>query len=309
MIKKNILLFFLAFIFIISCNNDTNKNYISGKYYENVYKADSLFIIKDYGEAFKILDSLFDTFSPVHLPIYEECLTYTKLAWITNHKSESFKSLKKLISNYGYDKNYIINDGILKKIYNQNKEIIDKEYEILRNNYLSNIDLNLRKKIIQMREADQLYRGKGQYGVAQEKIDSVNEVKMIEIFSKYGYPNRKIVGDYKLSMERADLGTILLHTSDSIRINFFAPKILSFIKEGKCSPLTYGAMIDQYLLYNGEAQKYGTYTKPNGGYSEIANIEKIDSLRESIGLPKLGYEDWRTQKLYPELSNYTKEYN
>lgn len=304
---KKIILLIVLIIFTNSCENNQNQNYILGGYYENVYKADSLFIVENYSDSFKILDGLFSVFTPVHLPIYDEYETYTKVAWIVGEKSKGIELLVKLISDFGYEKEYIINDDILKEIYNANKKHIDKEYSDLRKEYLNKINFDLREEIIQMREADQSNRGNGKYGIEQEKIDSINEIKMINIFNKYGYPNRKLVGDYNLSMERVDLSLILLHTNDSIRISYFAPLILEYVKEGICSPLVYGRVIDQYFLYNGENQKYGTYKTPSKTNLTLnGNKKEIDSIRKTIGLPNLGYEKWRTETLYPELFNYTE---
>jgi len=87
---------------------------------------------------------------------------------------------------------------------------------------------------------------------------------------------------------RVDVGLLLLHTKDSIRMNYFVPKVKEFVKKGLAPPRTLGTMIDQYYLYNGKPQIYGTYGARGGGYANmIDNLKKVDSNRISIGLPPL----------------------
>ena len=71
-------------------------------------------------------------------------------------------------------------------------------------------------------------------------------------------------------------------------MNYFVPKVKEFVKNGTASPYTLGTMIDQYYLYNGEPQIYGTYGAQGGGYANmIDDLKKVESNRISIGLPTL----------------------
>lgn len=140
-----------------------------------------------------------------------------------------------------------------------------------------------------MRGADQMYRGgKGEADWAkQDSIDKLHEKRLIEIFESIGYPTDNIVGPFTMYYP-VDLVLFLLHTEDSIRMNYFVPKVKEFVINGTAPPRALGTMIDQYYLYNGEPQIYGTYQAQNGGYAEmIDDLKKVDSNRISIGVPPL----------------------
>jgi hypothetical protein len=141
-----------------------------------------------------------------------------------------------------------------------------------------------------MNFADQMYRGQGSNAdwAKQDSIDKLHEKRLIELFESVGYPNAKMVGPYSLDQRRAEVNIFLLHTDDSIRMNYFVPKVREFVKTGAATPNVLGTMIDQYYLYNGEPQIYGTYTTQSGGYATmIKDLKKVDSNRISIGLAPL----------------------
>ncbi len=156
----------------------------------------------------------------------------------------------------------------------------------------------MREEILEMKRKDQLYRGRNYIGeniIKQDSIDDINTSKLITIFEKYGYPNHAIIGtSSNPDKNNPSIRVMLLHTEDSIRVSYFLPKILLSVKEGKCNPFTYGVVYDQHLLYDKEEQKYWTYKTKRS----ITNTKKINELRESIGLPRHGYETWRFNKLY-----------
>ena len=87
---------------------------------------------------------------------------------------------------------------------------------------------------------------------------------------------------------KVDIGLLLVHTDDSIRMNYFVPKLKGFVENGYSHPRILGNIIDQYYLYNNEPQIYGTYKTRDGVYSDmIPDLKKVDSNRLSIGLPPL----------------------
>lgn len=154
---------------------------------------------------------------------------------------------------------------------------------------MDNADLELRDELIAMRSADQLQRGQGPDAdwTKQDNIDKIHEKILIEIFEGIGYPTDKIVGPQTMDSP-VDIELLLLHTKDSIRMNYFVPKVKEFVINGTAPPQALGSMIDQYYLYNNEPQIYGTYKAQGGGYANmIENLKKVDSNRNSIGLPPL----------------------
>lgn len=302
MIDSKLKLFLLCAIFFCCKQNKISVNnsftYLSSGYYENVYLADSLFIEGEFKKSYEILKGTFKKQPPINMDIYYEYETYLSSA-VELGKSEFLcDELKSLISNYGYNEYRISNNPNIDKLLDSCPEVkrnIKKLYE----EFKSKIKLSLRNELLGMAKNDQKFRQKGKYQdniIEQERIDEINTKRIIEIFEKFGYPNQKLVGDYFVDEKHLIFKGMLLHTNDSIRREYFIPKLLEFIKKGECNPLVYATIVDQLNLYNGNQQLFGTYSNNN-----IYNFKKIDSTRKSIGLPKYGYENWRVKKLYGHI--------
>jgi hypothetical protein len=54
-------------------------------------------------------------------------------------------------------------------------------------------------------------------------IDNLHEKRLIEIFESIGYPTDKIVGPRTMDYP-VDVGLLLLHTKDSMRMNYLFQK-------------------------------------------------------------------------------------
>ena len=293
------LMIIFLFLCLVSCKSshtkigDKNVNYIP--YYLKVYEADSLFIEKEYKDSYKILDSLHEAHGLINIKNYNEYLTYIKNKIVLKSTINDIEFIK--IFSYGIPIEYVTNDSILSIHFNKKSNLYQKIYIEKREKFLSNINYKLRDKIVKMKYNDQLYRKNSGYQKnkhLQDSIDLTNQNELILIFEKYGFPNEKIIGDYDIDNSDVSITGILLHTKDSIRKDLFLPKILEFVKEGKADPLVYASLMDQLMLYNGQAQIYGTYENSE---TEI----KVNEKRRQIGLPVLGYEKWRAKKLYPEF--------
>jgi len=284
------LLFFILFSF--SCKQTKNYKY-SVDYYLDIYKADSLFEIKKYNESYNILKKLFKKNKPINLPPYYEYINYVKSGFLAKkfNSEELKKNVKKLIRTYGYDSISFKNDSILNLAFKNSKINNYKEY---RAEYLSSLDFNLRYKLHELIELDQKYRinyFENDRFIKRKKIDDNNELFLKYLFGRNIYPNEHILGNHTVDGTRVPRTNILLlHTSDSIRLNYFLPKIKIFIREGKCTPSIYGNMMDQLYLYNNKEQIYGTY--------DVIKIKKEDyvkfnKMRKIIGLPSIEYELWK----------------
>lgn len=295
--KFHISITVLITLFLQSCNHTNEKmiNYIDIGYYSTVYEADSLYLEKNYSKSFKLLDELFQKAEPQNMDIYYEYKTYVQSAYIVGDYDKAKKGLEKLIVDFGTTWRQMQNDSILNLIAKEAK-IDNLKFDKLENKHKKKVNYSLRNDIISMRTKDQLYRNRNYQKNAhlQDSIDEIHEQKLIGIFETVGYPNVTVVGKNGIPPNNADIKTILLHTSDSIRKKYFLPKILEFIQRGKCDPLRYGTMYDQLMLYNKKKQKYGTYA--NG--RKVQSEDSLDYYRKSIGLPRFGYEEWRSVKKY-----------
>ena len=299
MIKYFSLLFSLCII--ISCKTTfakkeevKEKNYIP--YYLSVYKADSLFIAKNYGRSYEVLDSLFQKYEPINMPNYNEVANYYKLKIILKKEIDR-TAFSNLISNYDFNEEFLKNDSIISIYYNKEKN--NQNYNDLRQTYLASLNLDLRNEIKEMCSQDQLYRDKN-YKLnilKQNKIDSINWIKTKNILEKIGYPNENRIGNFMIDKSNVSIEIILLHTNDYDRVNYFMPKILEFMKKGQAPPNAYASMYDQLQLYNGKEQYYGSYNSKN---IMTIDMKELNKRRKTIGLPSYGYEKWRLKKLYPD---------
>ena len=145
-----------------------------------------------------------------------------------------------------------------------------------------------------MKANDQLYRSReDSYNFRSEQalIDSLNHARLIEIFEIYGYPDERMIGHRSVDgIYDTSIEAMLLHTKDSIRLNYFIPKLRNFVKEGKCDPMTLGRVIDQYYLFEEEHgyQIYGTLVSSRDGkVSRIKDSLNVNNRRLIEGLPTL----------------------
>ncbi len=268
------------------------QDYLAMNYYSQVYLADSLFITKNFEDSYTILNKLFSKIEPIDLETYNEVVTMMKLKVILK-KQPKLADFEELIFKYGYPLSYLENDSILSDYY---KKINKSKRSNLEKKYLSNLDMKLRANILEMKERDQLVR-KNYNEKKADSVDLINQALLIEIFKNKGFPSKTLIGGYSVDSRDANIGAILLHTDDSVRLNYFMPKILDYIRKGEARPRLYGIMKDQYLIYNNQEQYYGTYITKKRLNIPLA---ELNNRRKSIGLPNYGYHKWRTKEIYGE---------
>nr|WP_288935704.1 hypothetical protein [uncultured Allomuricauda sp.] len=276
-----------------SLKKEKSKDY--RKYWLEIYKADSLALIGKYENSFNILDSLFKIYEPTNTPPYYEYETYLKVGHLSK-KDISKTKVKSLIDNYGFDietfdvKTY----PVLNKVFEESN-ISKKSYHKHRKKYLDKIDTILREKVLKLKHLDQEARRNTSEKTRIKLMDSIDlevEKFLIDIFSRNIFPNEHIIGNHTIDKNPAiSIDVLLLHTRDSIRLNYFIPRINSFVEEGKCLPSIYCKMIDQYQLYNDKEQIYGTYN-----FNEL-KAKEYNFIRKKAGLPSLEYLQWKYKKI------------
>lgn len=273
-------------------------NYIP--YYLKVYEADSLSIIGDYENSYRILHDLFKVYKPINITGYYECGTYLVSAYMTNHTEDISQKVREYYLKYG--EIHVPSDKELKhrrEMLNFSK-ITKKEIDSLRAMYFKNINHELRNNVISMMERDQYYRVKE---FNDFKMDSVSRVQFEEIkniFTQYGYPSKDIIGyDGLFDIEKpATIEAMLLHLSSENKAEIM-PLLMSFIKNGTCTPDVYAAVYDKNVLILQNKQYYGAFTVGNEiDVSTLLDLKNITSIRKSIGLPSLYYNQWREKFLY-----------
>lgn len=293
--------------FLNSCRKERQDCNFITDYHPLVIKAEIEYEKKNYKKAYKLLKKAFNGCTPRNTVTYYEI---DKMAKVTAHLGlieESLDMIKRQI-NQGFTIDKYKNDTLFDKILQSNKGIeLVKEADLLRNEYLKGIDTALVSKLIKMSACDQQFRKNRSYydknQKEQDKLDSINELQLKEIFESYGFPGEHLKRYVYPEMIRVD--AILLHTEDSIREKYFLPKLKKFVKTGKCDPRTYAVVYDQLLIYDGLPQKYGTYKKSDGGLSNSVPLDEVNKNRISIGLPSL--EDKETIHQL-KIANYPNTY-
>lgn len=277
-------------LILVSCINEPKNecNYITD-YYQTMYKADYEFDTKNYEKAFDLYQDAFSSCKAKNTTTFNEIGKFTESSAILKKFDITYEYAKKQIK-IGVELSRFQNNEIFADFLSSDygKKFVS-EYNGLRKDFENNADFKLRDELISMRSADQMYRGgNGDANwTKQDSIDKLHEKRLIELFESVGYPTDEMVGPHMRDYP-VDVGLFLLHTKDSIRMNYFVPKVKEFVKNGSAPPRVLGTMIDQYYLYNKEPQIYGTYGAQGGGYANmIDDLKKVDSNRISIGLPPL----------------------
>lgn len=280
----------LLFLFLVGCSTEkkTDCNYITD-YYQIIYKADLEYLTENYEKAFDLYQDAFKSCIAKNTITYNEIGNFTETAVILKKYELAYEYAKKQIQNGVELSRFQNNDNFSEFLKSEFGQKLVSEYNGLRKEFENNADFELRDELVLMKSADQMYRGNNyqENKSKQDSIDNLHEKRLIEIFESIGYPTDKIAGPRTMDYP-VDVGLLLLHTKDSIRMNYFVPKVKEFVKNGTAPPRTVGTMVDQFYLYNGEPQIYGTYGAQGGGYANmIDNLKKVDSNRISIGLPPL----------------------
>ncbi len=283
-------LVWLSVIMLIGCKGAIERrscDYITD-YFPHVYEAELAFQDRKYQRASEYYQKAFENCKPVNTVLYYEMLNYAEVCARLGRNQECLQFIMYSIDE-GYELQYWLEDSLFREAFNsqEGKKLI-ADYPKLRSDYELQVNRRLRSEIHEMMHTDQMYRNNGYKQLKQDSIDRINTKKLIEIFEEIGYPNNKNVGHYSLDHTHTDIGTILLHTEDSIRLAYFVPKLIEFVRSGQCNPLEVGRLLDQYQLYNGQPQTHGTYQSQEGGLAPmIPNLGVVNKNRIGIGLPSL----------------------
>src|SRR5699024_2353707 len=227
---------FLLFSILISCSNKEKAkcNYITD-YYPNTAKAEVEFYLGNYEKAFDYYQKAFKNCEAIKMGTHHDTDNFAKVCAALGKNDLAIDYIEKTISKGGSLQGFE-NDKIFNDIFKteRGKKLI-AVYDTRRKEYTNSLNMTLRAELQVMIEIDQRLVDQ------QEKRDSVfkvNDKRLVEIFEEFGYPNEQIVGNYGIDFTSADPTILLLHTSDSIRINYFIPKVKEFVKNGQCPPNT-----------------------------------------------------------------------
>ena len=118
----------------------------------------------------------------------------------------------------------------------------------------------------------------------QNAVDSLNQIRIVEIIEEYGYPGRSLVGP-----RQASTAFLVIQHSNQKMQEKYLPLLKEQAEKGEIRWSSVALLIDRVLLGKGEKQIYGSqvHTDQETGelyFGEIENPHKIDSIRSTVGL-------------------------
>jgi hypothetical protein len=177
-----------------------------------------------------------------------------------------------------------INSGQRLKHYINQVKLMDNVCDCVFKSY----NPKLLKILDDLKHNDQSLRNKFEVlPFAQKKMDSINLTIVLDLYKRYGYLNRKLVGvEYE-----AHMFYIILH-SDLVTMERFLPIIHKEIEKGRLSSGVYPLLHDRINMIKGLPQEFGTqniYNEKHDKYEFYKTIgkDKVNINRKKYGLPKI----------------------
>ncbi len=185
----------------------------------------------------------------------------------------------------------------LKRIPENHRESLKKNYAELRGRFRASINEDLLKQVTSMHQEDQLarkeYRTNENIGIPWEPggIDEINSKKLQNIMNIYGWPGFSLLGH-----ESTKAYTILIHCSfdksnDEDERKFYYPILKEALENREITPWMYAWYVDRYAVVDKVCQTYGTATSSGQPYVPIISPVLLNERRKEIGLSPFKEED------------------
>tara|TARA_R110002074_G_scaffold281413_1_gene452924 strand:- start:265 stop:1149 length:885 start_codon:yes stop_codon:yes gene_type:complete len=276
---------FIIFFLFLSCQQaeKTSCNYITD-YYPYTYKAEIEYYLGNYEKSFELYKKALKYCEAVGVGTHQDARIFARVCAKLGKEALALEYIEKRFSNGGILQEFQ-NDSIFTTLLNKkNGQKIVSDYDLSRTKFIDQLNFELRSELQNMIKLDQ----QNNMTKFQDSMFLVNDKRLVQIFETYGYPSEKVIGPFNVDQIQAEPSILLLHSNDSIRLNYFIPKIKKYVEDGQCSPYVLGIMLDNLELFNDRPQTHGTYLNGNGGYAKmISDKSKVNSNRKSIGLPPL----------------------
>jgi hypothetical protein len=289
----NRILGFLVTILLFGMSKLSAQNYLN--YYEKINEAE----IANLDKEFKKTDSIYRiAFELVEKPFKDDYL-------LASINSEKLNDNQKT---YDYLKNGILVGLTKKRIKKELSEFkksdewksLKKEYDAIRKEYLSSLDLVLREELFEMVKKDQAVRHPifGSWR-KMKKIDAENYEKLLKIIEQNNgkWPDRFLIGagNKKDKYDWNNEVTVMLHHFSKDEVLNLKPYLIEAILKGGISPYNVAYPLDYTNQKNiGERGKFidscfylGSYFSSNGNKAVICDCEKAEVERKKIGLEPL----------------------
>ena len=299
---KTLCIFLYKVCFILSLTNITySQNYIS--YQKEINRCESYILQKDYTDATKLYDSIFNSYNFCFAQDYFVAL---QVACFTNDTTRVVEYLKKCLK-AGVKINYITTDTITKKIcsakfiHGRIKNINSLIFE-----YYQSIDIDYRGFLMELTSIDQYYRDKHQiihnfhpirksvWNIRWKKeVKDLVEKRLIPKINKFGYPGEKLIGlkeswmlDKYRTNDLEDVTALLIfrHYYSYKNIDY-SNLLLEELHKGNITSNHYAIIMDYMAKFGNTDNYYNQWH--NDPDNSLENLSKINSKRIKIGLEPL----------------------
>ena len=272
----------------MNCHVEKTCDYIKD-YFPLTSTADLYVEMGKYQEAYELYTQAFRACPPVRINHHNDLFNYAKCAMMVE-KSDAddivILAIEQGVSLEAFQLDEVFHKLRFDQDYQLSEEWIRvKElYPKIRETYLYSVDQMLRDSIKKLTRLDQEYRRRSAVPDTLRRVlgierDREIQTSLKDLIAEYGYIDIPLIGGADIDGEIVSIATILMHTPDDDRLNYWIPLLTKEVRRGRCSPYVIGALIDQYHVYNGRKQVLGMMS------DHVADVQQANLFRSQIGLP------------------------
>lgn len=275
----------ICLLFCMGCQEKEPCDYIED-YYQEVYEAELAYWEKDYQKAYDLLKQVKSRCGLLNQSLIREPEMMAKLCIKVGKPQAAFPYIERMLKE-GMSFNSFVNNDAYNILHEYEEwRYLERNAARFATEFEEGINKELREEIIVMNTLDQVVRQRPVDYVEMERVDSIHELRIKEIFKKHGYPSSKIIGkDNFETGERVGLRTLFFHFNDT---TYFKPILLTMIRNGEAPADILGTMLDSQQRPR-DLFDYGIYD--NVDSSHIKDFKNLDQRRISVGLPP-----WKLKK-------------
>jgi len=146
----------------------------------------------------------------------------------------------------------------------------------------------LSAEILAMADEDQSMRmATNEGGEWDHDVDVRNTERMKGIISEIGWPTKSKVGEWP----SYNAWLLVQHAMHDIDFMRHCLELMRAAPSEDIDPANIAMLEDRLNTHDGLPQKYGTQYNPNGERFEVEDMQKLEELRRSVGLPSIAEEE------------------
>jgi hypothetical protein len=294
-------LYFTTFVFLFFTRS-YSQNYID--FQKNITRAEITILDSNYTEASNIYYDLFQNYNFVFLG---NCVSACQSAIAINNDTLAFYFANRAIK-HGLKMNQIETEKTLKLLQTKPQwNSFSTNYDSLRTIYTKSVNWELRKKINELHDRDQLWRDRHELQWWNllwkplikrrwyKELEQIVEIELVPLIKQYGYPGEKLIGidekymHHKFRDEHYDsfmVSLILIHYYSKNR-SLDDAFLIEEIKKGNLNAKQFADFHDFRAAYSSDDSP-----AKNEFYAQWCNnlkfskteIEEINKRRAKIGL-------------------------